>query len=362
MADLLFVNIDHPIQASNSKARKLVRSHISRRQHEQRRSALELALKLELEKQLQTQDTGDVAGPSRHDSSTSTPSFGSKNASAGSSECNMKAESTAASESVTTFEPGSNFLRTTGTVSSIHDRLNPSSGTSLDNPRTSCPSHTAKSAQLPIDYQQHTAVPLIQQNTDKSSVALKRERDLEEEVEDYAESTSQRTHITTTNPNSRHRSQPVIRKTAKPSQTPRIRYSLIDPSDELQAFARKLGISVPPLLVTSLHHPSHSYFQKHAEAQSTLTRVLAATLLQSRQRRGRNQRSRSRPSPRLHGLPLGHQQPRRSSSVRSSPLLSGRQFPHRPSERLPLESPARAARVRAQEYPHCSGRSAAVRE
>jgi hypothetical protein len=47
MADLLFVNIDHPSQSSNLKARKLVRSHVSRRQHERKRNALEQALEQE---------------------------------------------------------------------------------------------------------------------------------------------------------------------------------------------------------------------------------------------------------------------------------------------------------------------------
>jgi hypothetical protein len=47
MADLLFVNIDHPSQSSSLKARKLVCSHVSRRQHERKRNALEQALKQE---------------------------------------------------------------------------------------------------------------------------------------------------------------------------------------------------------------------------------------------------------------------------------------------------------------------------
>jgi hypothetical protein len=47
MDDLLFVNINYPLGSSNPKTWKLVRSHVSRRQHELKRSALGEALGLE---------------------------------------------------------------------------------------------------------------------------------------------------------------------------------------------------------------------------------------------------------------------------------------------------------------------------
>jgi hypothetical protein len=67
------MNINHPGQASNPKARRLVRSHITRRQHNQKRSASVQALGSEPAR-TRTNGRGDDASKSQYDGLSPSPS------------------------------------------------------------------------------------------------------------------------------------------------------------------------------------------------------------------------------------------------------------------------------------------------
>jgi hypothetical protein len=44
MVELTFVNVNHPVQLRDPKHRRQIRSHISKVQHEQKRSAIDQAV------------------------------------------------------------------------------------------------------------------------------------------------------------------------------------------------------------------------------------------------------------------------------------------------------------------------------
>lgn len=62
MVELTFVNVNHPVQLRNPKYRRQIRSHISKVQHEQKRSAIDRAVgKLRLDAQYLTGDDSDIS-------------------------------------------------------------------------------------------------------------------------------------------------------------------------------------------------------------------------------------------------------------------------------------------------------------
>ena len=71
MVELLFVNVSHPVQLTGRQAKKDVRSHVTRRQHEQRRSAIRRGVN---QIELGAQDKAEHIGtPRYHDAILSPP-------------------------------------------------------------------------------------------------------------------------------------------------------------------------------------------------------------------------------------------------------------------------------------------------
>jgi hypothetical protein len=95
----------------------------------------------------------------------------------------------------------------------------------------------------------HTAVPLRPQSFKTDSTVWDLNRDVKEESLFGWEPSSTASSVSTTT------------KPVRPITAPQIRYSLNDPVDELQSFARRLRINVPLLLVR-LRPPSSSPQQK----------------------------------------------------------------------------------------------------
>jgi hypothetical protein len=102
MAELVFMNINHPKQASNPEARKLVRSYISRRQHNQRRNASVQASGLK-RLRTQTQGRGDDISESQYDRLSPLPSTRGTRPSA--SVSSYEAVSTTTAEHLAECEP-----------------------------------------------------------------------------------------------------------------------------------------------------------------------------------------------------------------------------------------------------------------
>jgi hypothetical protein len=268
MADLLFVNIDHPSQSSNLKARKLVRSHISRRQHERKRNALEQALEQErarLEKLERSEDSS--VGTSQCDDSRLTLGVNGIIQSAGTS--GSKTDSIVTTDgSLAACEPGLRHAGLTGSRASPHDSKDTLPSRNSGNLMPSYTSHTGSHAKPMDDPALHAFVlsrphsirtdsTVCDPNRDfkeESSSSWKRvakDRDEEKEEEaEQAEPGSVYSNLT---------AKPKLRSVAGSGPArdpitsvaaPQIHHSLNDPVDELQAFAKNLAINVPLLLVS----------------------------------------------------------------------------------------------------------------
>jgi hypothetical protein len=272
MAELMFVNTSNPRKA-NPKARKLIRSHISKRQHEQKRVKLAQALELEEARRqaLEDRDEDDTTMP-QYDSAPSSLSSSGSSAPAGKSEYAEKRVVTPF-ESLAAYEPGSRRVDLVGaSCMDPYTMICTSSGTNAATSRP--PYHLSKGdpAGSPRDYKQHAPVLSKSSNNGKNPVVLNEPRDYVGELlsswkgvaaaehreraerEEEAEHASHPANEPITNPNTVSASRPLLIK-ARYAAAPRINYSLDDPVNELNAFSRKLGINVSPLLVRHLLLP-----------------------------------------------------------------------------------------------------------
>lgn len=197
----MFVNVEHPSQLSRPKTRKLVRSHISRLQHAQKRSAVEQ----EVKHQLHLQESTESKSTLHYDSSTLNLSPSDIDASPITQEASTK--------SPAIHELNLPCLRPPMTIIRYHDRPpSPLRSRSRGN-RMRCPEE-----ELPS---------------------------WEEVAEEDSEDVSP---LASTTPKSQDAAWSLCHA-AKHASASRIHFSFNEPNDELQTFARQLGISVTAILV-----------------------------------------------------------------------------------------------------------------
>jgi hypothetical protein len=257
MIELLFMNINHPGQASNPKARRLVRSHITRRQHNQKRSASVQALGSEPAR-TRTNGRGDDASKSQYDGLSPSPSTRTICPSARTS--SYKAESTTTAEHLAARESGSP-RRKLGYLSKPYDAACTLPSDSLEDSRAFRHSHLGDTTELLIHHEQRVPIPSRSQSVEKCSTMLGLRRgsegkafsSLEGAIEEHAERASQRVCCLT----SRLKcwsSSGLVSHVTKYVPASRIHCSRDDLDEELRAFAETLGISITAMLVCIRHY------------------------------------------------------------------------------------------------------------
>jgi hypothetical protein len=257
MAEFLFMNIDNPIQLSNSKARKLARSHISRRQHKQKRNALLHALALK-GVGLQTTGRSDGTIESQYDgwtllSSTSDSSDPARTDT-------RKAGRKTTAEHLTTCDPGLVHMRLTGGLLDCDDTTCTPTTSNLGDSRPIFHSHLGNPTESIVDCEQSVSVVSQPHRTGGCSTVLEIERDLEEKtflswegtIEEDAERATRLPNHLTARPGL---SCPygLTCHVTKHISVSRVHYSHDDLGKELQDFAGKLGIDITAMLVYSHH-------------------------------------------------------------------------------------------------------------
>jgi hypothetical protein len=257
MFELLFMNVNHPGQASNPQARKRVRSHITRRQHDQKRSALVQALRLEPAR-ARTQGRGDDAIESQHDGLSPLPS--TRDISPLARTPSYKAKSTTTAEHLAACELGSPRIELAGYQSEPYDAACTLLSDSHEDPRPFHHSHSGNPTELPIYHEQRAPKSPKLQSAKKRSKVSRLRRSLEGEafsslkgvIEKPAESASRRVCYPTSRSKCWSSSGPVSHETKHVSAS-RIHCSRDDLDEELRACAEKLGISITAMLVCFRH-------------------------------------------------------------------------------------------------------------
>jgi hypothetical protein len=257
MAEFLFMNIDNPIQLSNSKARKLARSHISRRQHKQKRNALLHALALK-GVGLQTTGRSDGTIESQYDgwtllSSTSDSSDPARTDT-------RKAGRKTTAEHLTTCDPGLVHMRLTGGLLDCDDTTCTPTTSNLGDSRPIFHSHLGNPTESIVGCEQSVSVVSQPHRTGGCSTVLEIERDLEEKtflswegtIEEDAERATRLPNHLTARPGLSCPYGLTCHVTKRISVS-RVHYSHDDLGKELQDFAGKLGIDITAMLVYSHH-------------------------------------------------------------------------------------------------------------
>jgi hypothetical protein len=256
MAELVFMNINHPKQASNPEARRLVRSYITRRQHEQKRSASVQATDLQRVR-TPTQGRGDDVSESQYDCLSPLPS--TRDVSPSASVSSYKAESTTTAENLAECEPDSPRTKLDGYLSKSYVATRTLVSGNRRDLRPSCYSLSRDLTGLPIYHEQRVWVPLESQSMRKRSIALGIRRRLEGEalpswdgaVEEDAKRGSRHVYHLITKPKFGYSSRPA--NVTKHVPASRIHCSCDDLDEELRAFAGRMGISITAMLVCLRH-------------------------------------------------------------------------------------------------------------
>ena len=238
MVGLMFVNVSHPGQLSDVKARRQVRSHISKRQHERNRDAIERAVVEKTRLDAQDEDDEDINTSSQ--CGTSTPRLY-----VAASDASLQANLEPSTVHEAYIKPGANRIDAPG-ESAIH----PGSGSCVTGSAGPPPARNATS--LSRGYQhQHTTDLSISRSTGRghqlASVPVEAQHSA---AANHAGHTT-RTLAAHSYSQPNHDAPNVLLMTAH-APVPRIHYSLEDSSDELQPFVKQMGTSVPALLVS--HH------------------------------------------------------------------------------------------------------------
>jgi hypothetical protein len=256
MAALVFMNINHPRQASDPKARRLVRSYITRRQHEQKRSVSVQASDVERVK-TQTRDRSDDVSKLQYDYLS--PSLSTRGTRPSASVSSYKAVSTTTAEHLAEYEPDTPRKKLDGYLSEpyVATRTLIRGNRKVLRPFYYLPSRDL--AELPVHNEQRGWVPLESQSMRERSTLSGIRRRLEGEalpswdgaVEEDAERASRRVCYLTARPKFCCSSTPA--NAAKHVPASRIHRSCDDLDEELRAFAGRLGIGITAMLVCFRH-------------------------------------------------------------------------------------------------------------
>lgn len=205
MVELMFVNVGHPSQLSEAKARRKVRSHISRLQHKQKRSVEEQATEWSRSLSLNRHEN---TGTSQYDDSTPTLCISDVGAPV------ATLDSTIETSSIYRLDPP--CPRRTGTISNLHDMA------------------AILSSSISRDNRSRGLNGKDSTSWDKAA----------EEESEYALSF---VCVTTTTPKPQRAAGPICHA------APRRYLSLHESNDGLQTFARGLKTSLTAMIVC-LHH------------------------------------------------------------------------------------------------------------
>jgi hypothetical protein len=252
MVGLMFVNVSHPVQLSDIRARRQVRSHISKRQHEQKRIAIERAVG-KIEHSAQDQDDHG----STSNAGSSTPYLTTVGG-VPDTLLDTTCESTTKQEEPTRLEA---YL------------MDPCNGTSIPHGPSSCGRRSPDRLQgcnatelsrseRNHQHQHHTTEPFPTRSIRKGHTVvangIRRSKHRSSAIQGpvAADNAEQTTHTLATYSQPTHNAYHTLDTTTH-APTPRIQFSLEDSSDELQPFFKQMGTSMTALLVS---HHAHSTF------------------------------------------------------------------------------------------------------
>jgi len=241
MVGLMFVNVSHPMQLSDIRARRQVRSHISKRQHQQKRIAIERAV-VKIEHSAQDQD--DHCSLSQPGSSTPFLLIGVPDTSSATTN-----GSTTVQEEPTRIEGY--------TIDSCNGTSLPPGPSSSDrgSPDLLQGYNATELSQSHRNHQHHTTEPLATWSTRKghtvvpNDIRCSKHRSPVIQGPVTVESTEPTIRFMATYSQPSNIAHHTLDTTTH-SPTPRIQFSLEDSSDELQPFLKQMGTSVTALLVS----------------------------------------------------------------------------------------------------------------
>ena len=341
----MFVNVSHPGQLSDAKARRQVRSHISKRQHERNRDAIERAVVEKTRLDAQDEDYGDIIStPSQCDTSTARLSVGASDAS-----LQATLEPSTVHEAYT--EPGANLVDSRG-----QPAKHPGPGSCVTG--SAGPPPAGNATNLSRAYQHHhTTDSSLSRSTERGHQYTHVPAEAQQPAAANHAGHTTRTLATHSYSQPHHEAGHVLLTTAYAS-VPLIHYSLEDSSDELQPFVKQMGTSVPALLVSH----AHPILEPAQVTKANINRSTTAPPQYAHRHNWPSMRIRLRTPQRLHALAVPRQHASRPRSPGSDSLRCLVQRKPAPASSDPPSCPVQPARPRHPQPAQRPGRPQALRQ